>query len=69
MNTVHVIDVCKALWHLTTNGESGNIYNLCDKADSCMYHKIFMTILLLITLTLVSANDDKIQFQLAALRD
>ncbi|KAK3728621.1 hypothetical protein QZH41_011712, partial [Actinostola sp. cb2023] len=34
MNTVHVLDVSQALWHLTSHGESGEIYNLCDKADS-----------------------------------
>ncbi|EDO44998.1 predicted protein [Nematostella vectensis] len=34
MNTVHVEDVCRALWHLTSHGESGDIFNLADKADS-----------------------------------
>ncbi|XP_031573743.1 uncharacterized protein LOC116307614 [Actinia tenebrosa] len=34
MNTVHVYDVCQALWHLTDHGDDGEVYNLCDKADS-----------------------------------
>jgi len=34
INTVHVNDVVRALWHLTTNGESGQIFNLCDKNDT-----------------------------------
>jgi len=34
MNTVHVDDVCRAIWHLTTNGNSGEIYNLVDKSDT-----------------------------------
>jgi len=31
INTVHVHDVVRALWYLTTNGASGDIYNLADK--------------------------------------
>jgi len=34
INTVHVRDVCAALWHLTTNGKSGDVYNLCDENDT-----------------------------------
>jgi hypothetical protein len=34
MNTVHVDDVCRALWHLTTHGNSGDVYNLSDKGDT-----------------------------------
>lgn len=34
LNTVHVEDVCAALWHLTTNGEVKKIYNLVDKNDT-----------------------------------
>merc|ERR1711991_1159638 len=34
INTVHVRDVVRALWHLTSNGESGEIYNLADKGDT-----------------------------------
>ncbi|KAK6185056.1 hypothetical protein SNE40_007377 [Patella caerulea] len=34
MNTVHVIDVCRAIWFLFTHGKSGEIYNLCDKGDT-----------------------------------
>jgi len=34
INTVHVHDVARALWHLTTNGERGAVYNLADKSDT-----------------------------------
>jgi nucleoside-diphosphate-sugar epimerase len=34
MNTVHVKDVVKAIWFLTEHGESGSIWNLCDKNDT-----------------------------------
>jgi len=34
MNTVHVRDVCKALWHIATKCPAGEIYNLCDKNDT-----------------------------------
>lgn len=34
LNTVHVDDVCRALWHLTTKGETSKIYNLADKNDT-----------------------------------
>lgn len=34
MNTVHVRDVVKALWFLTNHGDSGSIWNLCDKNDT-----------------------------------
>jgi len=34
INTVHVRDVVAALWHLTSNGEVGAVYNLSDKNDS-----------------------------------
>jgi len=34
LNTVHVDDVVRALWHLATKGKRGEIYNLADKADS-----------------------------------
>lgn len=34
LNTVHVDDVVRALWHLTSNGEIGSIYNLADKNDT-----------------------------------
>lgn len=33
MNTVHVNDVCRAIWHLTEHGEVGSVYNLVDKGD------------------------------------
>ena len=31
MSTVHVTDVCRAVWHLTSNGNSGDVFNLADK--------------------------------------
>jgi len=31
MNTVHVRDVCTAIWHLAFNGSVGTTYNLADK--------------------------------------
>jgi len=34
LNTVHLRDVAKALWFVTTHGEKHAIYNLCDKADT-----------------------------------
>ena len=34
MSTVHVTDVCRALWHLTSHGNSGDVFNLADKSDS-----------------------------------
>jgi nucleoside-diphosphate-sugar epimerase len=34
MHTVHVEDVCAALWHLTSNGENGEIFNLADTGDT-----------------------------------
>ncbi|KAL4110656.1 hypothetical protein PRIC1_002347 [Phytophthora ramorum] len=34
VNTVHVFDVCQALWHLTAAGKDGEVYNLVDKNDT-----------------------------------
>jgi nucleoside-diphosphate-sugar epimerase len=34
INTVHVRDVVKALWFLTSKGASGDVYNLADESDS-----------------------------------
>jgi len=39
INTVHVVDVCRGIWHLlqvpaASAPPSGTIYNLCDKADT-----------------------------------
>jgi len=34
INTVHVYDVCTALWHLTNNGTVGEVYNLADDNDT-----------------------------------
>jgi len=35
MNTVHVRDVCSALWFLTEKGKVGEIYNLADTGETC----------------------------------
>jgi len=34
LTTVHVHDVCKALWHVATQCPAGESYNLADKTDS-----------------------------------
>lgn len=34
INTVHVRDVAKALWHVSQKGQLGAIYNLADKGDT-----------------------------------
>jgi nucleoside-diphosphate-sugar epimerase len=34
LNTVHVSDVVRALWHLKDHGKSGELYNLCDSGDT-----------------------------------
>lgn len=34
LSQVHVFDVCQALWHVTTAGEDGAVYNLADANDT-----------------------------------
>ncbi|XP_033726347.1 uncharacterized protein LOC117315975 isoform X2 [Pecten maximus] len=34
MNTVHVEDVCRAVWHLCHHGNRGEVYNIVDSADT-----------------------------------
>ncbi|KAI6653625.1 hypothetical protein LOD99_3520 [Oopsacas minuta] len=34
MNVVHITDVCRATWLLTSKGESGDVYNLADKGST-----------------------------------
>lgn len=34
LNTVHVRDVARALWHLANHGVAGEVYNLADKSES-----------------------------------
>lgn len=34
MNTVHVRDVVRALWHLRDAGPPGEVYNLADKGET-----------------------------------
>ncbi|GAB6032024.1 hypothetical protein CHUAL_010396 [Chamberlinius hualienensis] len=36
MNTVHVKDLCKAIWHLALNGKNREIYNVVDKGDTTL---------------------------------
>eukprot|EP00058_Branchiostoma_floridae_P011039 XP_002596527.1 hypothetical protein BRAFLDRAFT_283078 [Branchiostoma floridae] len=33
-NTVHVTDVCRAIWHLRNTGNSGQVFNLADKGNT-----------------------------------
>ena len=37
VNTVHVDDVCKAVWHLCNHGQHGQIYNLADNGRTSKY--------------------------------
>ena len=34
VNTVHVVDVARALWHLCNHGTRGEIYHLADKGNT-----------------------------------
>ena len=34
MCTVHVNDACRALWHLSNHGNSGDVFNLADKSNT-----------------------------------
>jgi len=34
LNTVHVEDVVRAMWHIKDNGKSGEIYNIADEGDT-----------------------------------
>ncbi|XP_062511891.1 dTDP-glucose 4,6-dehydratase-like [Corticium candelabrum] len=34
INTVHVRDVCRAIWHVCTEGNSREVYNLADKGET-----------------------------------
>ena len=34
INTVHVSDVVRGLWHLRDHGEVGEVYNMVDKGDT-----------------------------------
>ncbi|XP_014664268.1 PREDICTED: uncharacterized protein LOC106806738 [Priapulus caudatus] len=34
MNTVHVDDVCRAIWHVCHHGNAGEVYNLVDKGET-----------------------------------
>lgn len=47
INTVHVKDVVKGIWHVVTNSKVGDIFNLSDKNDTdqiklnAIIHKLF----------------------------
>jgi len=50
INTVHVDDVAKALWHLTDHGDNGAIFNLADESDTGIFFSLlFVSNLLLFT--------------------
>ncbi|XP_034318654.2 uncharacterized protein [Magallana gigas] len=34
MNTVHVLDVCRAVWHLWNHGKKGQVYNVVDSNNT-----------------------------------
>jgi len=34
LNTVHVLDVCAAMWHVATKSAKGSIYNLADESSA-----------------------------------
>ena len=34
MHTVHVLDVCRAIWHACLHGKSGEVYHIVDKGDT-----------------------------------
>ena len=34
MNTVHVRDLCRAMWHLRSEGANSEIYNVVDKGHT-----------------------------------
>lgn len=34
MNTVHVLDVCRAVWHLLNHGKKGQVYNIVDSNNT-----------------------------------
>jgi len=34
INTVHITDTAKAIWHIASNGKVGSVYNLADKNDT-----------------------------------
>ena len=42
LNTVHVHDVARALWHLSQHGAVGQTYNLADKGDSSVLISLCM---------------------------
>lgn len=57
MNTVHVKDVCKALWHLCLHGARGEIYHLADMGDTSMYSFLLKPLRLTMYLECESVKD------------
>lgn len=45
MNTVHVDDVSRALWHLTAKGNNGEIYNLVDQGETSKSLLVLVTVI------------------------
>ena len=41
MNTVHVRDVVRGLWHLRDAGPPGEVYNLADKGETSKLHHVY----------------------------
>ncbi|KAH8023428.1 hypothetical protein HPB51_014543 [Rhipicephalus microplus] len=37
MDTVHVSDLCRAIWHVCLHGKSGDIYNVVDQGNTKYY--------------------------------
>lgn len=37
MYTVHVLDMCRAIWHACLHGKSGEIYHIVDKGNTSKY--------------------------------
>ena len=44
MNTVHVEDVCRSVWHLCNHGNKGDIYNVVDSGDTSKFCSVVQCI-------------------------
>ena len=38
VNTVHVRDLARAIWHVTLQGQSGHVYNVVDDGNTRTYY-------------------------------
>lgn len=54
MNTVHVRDVVRALWHLRDAGPSCEVYNLVDKGETSEFDEKKWNYLLIVIFGLSS---------------